>query len=57
VAVGDDTAVGVGHGVVFPAASLGIAAAGTVRVVGRSGELLAVYRSDGRRATPEVVLT
>ena len=57
VAVGDDTAVGVGHGAVFPAASLGIAAAGTVRVVGRSGELLAVYRSDGRRATPEVVLT
>lgn len=57
VTVGDETAVGVSHGVVFPAASLGVTEPGTVRVVGRSGDLLAVYRSDGRRAMPEVVLS
>ena len=57
VAVGDETAKGVGHGVVFPAASLGIVCAGSVRIVGTSGELLAVYRSGGRRAAPEVVLS
>lgn len=56
VVVGDETATGVGHGVVFPAASLGIATPGTVRVLGGSGKLLAVYRSDGRRAVPEVVM-
>jgi len=55
--VSDETAKGIGHGAVFPAASLGITAAGAVRVVGSSGDLLAVYRSDGRRAAPEVVLS
>ena len=56
VAVAANTAVAVGHGAVFPAASLGIDGPGVVRVVGAHGELLAVYRSDGRRASPEVVL-
>ena len=56
VSVGPEAAVGIGHGVAFPAASLGMAAAGRFRVVGASGELLAVYSCDGRRAAPEVVL-
>jgi len=56
VSVDADTAIGVGNGVVFPAASLGITEPGAVRVVGTTGDLLAVYRCDGRRAVPEVVL-
>ena len=51
-----ETAVAVGHGSVFPAAALGIAGPGHHRILGEEGSLLAVYRSDGRRAVPEVVL-
>lgn len=56
VRVSADTAVAVGHGSVFPAAGLGMATSGEHAVLGPSGDLLAVYRSDGRRAVPEVVL-
>lgn len=56
VTVDGDTAVAVGHGSVFPAAGLGIDSAGDHAVVDSSGALIAVYRSDGRRAAPEVVL-
>lgn len=56
VVVSDDTARAVGHGSVFPSAALGAAEVGEYAVVGESGDLLAVYRSDGRRTVPEVVL-
>jgi tRNA pseudouridine55 synthase len=56
VTVDAGTSVAVGHGSVFPAAGLGVGAAGHHAVLDRSGTLLAVYRSDGRRAVPEVVL-
>ena len=56
VRVTEETAVAVGHGSVFPAAGLGMAVPGEHAVFGPSGDLLAVYRSDGRRAVPEVVL-
>lgn len=56
VSVDVDTARAVGHGSVFPAAALGAVDAGEYAVLGESGRLLAVYRSDGRRAAPEVVL-
>lgn len=57
VTVATDTAVAISHGSVFPAAALGIDGLGHHRIVDGAGTLLAVYRSDGRRATPEVVLT
>lgn len=57
VTVATDTAVAVGHGSVFPAAALGIDGFGHHRVLDGEGTLLAVYQSDGRRATPEVVLS
>jgi tRNA pseudouridine55 synthase len=56
VTVASDTAVAVGNGSVFPAAALGINQAGHHRILDGSGTLLAVYQSDGRRASPEVVL-
>jgi tRNA pseudouridine55 synthase len=56
VTVDADTGVAVGHGSVFPAAGLGIEAPGYHAVLDPTGALLAVYRSDGRRAVPEVVL-
>jgi tRNA pseudouridine55 synthase len=56
VTVATDTAVAVGHGSVFPAAALGIDGLGNHRILDGAGTLLAVYRSDGRRAVPEVVL-
>jgi tRNA pseudouridine55 synthase len=56
VTVAADTAVAVGNGSVFPAAALGIAENGHHRILDGAGTLLAVYRSDGRRAAPEVVL-
>jgi tRNA pseudouridine55 synthase len=57
VTIGAEAVSGVAHGAVFPASAIGMGTPGTVRVVDSSGELLAVYRSDGRRAKPEVVLT
>lgn len=54
-AVVDDTvAAAVRHGSVFAAASW--LAEGVHRVVAQDGTLLAVYRSDGRSARPEVVV-
>ncbi len=59
VAVGPAAAAGIHNGLSFPAASLGegLPSAGPVRVVGESGELLAVYKIDGGKAAPEVVLS
>jgi tRNA pseudouridine55 synthase len=56
VTVDDDTGLAVGHGSVFPAAGLGAEHPGYLAVLDRAGTLLAVYRSDGRRAVPEVVI-
>jgi tRNA pseudouridine55 synthase len=56
VRVDEETAVAVGHGSIFPAAALGISGHGHRRILGEDESLLAVYRSDGRRAVPEVVL-
>jgi len=56
VAVDDEIARAVGHGSVFTVSALGMAQPGDHRVVDGGGHLLAVYRSDGRRAVPEVVL-
>ncbi len=57
VTVGDDTAVAVRNGVVFPASALMAEPHdGPVRVVDGEGQLLAVYRVDAGRAKAEVVL-
>jgi tRNA pseudouridine55 synthase len=56
VRVDEETAVAVGHGSIFPAAALRISGPGHHRILGEDESLLAVYRSDGRRAVPEVVL-
>lgn len=56
IAVDAETGRAVGHGSVFPVGALGIEQPGDHRIVDQTGHLLAVYRSDGRRATPEVVL-
>jgi tRNA pseudouridine55 synthase len=56
VTVDDATAEAVGNGAVFPAPALAMTRPGEHAVVDASGRLLAVYRSDGRRAVPEVVL-
>jgi len=48
--------VGVGNGVVFAAQSLGADRPGSWRVLDAGGRLLAVYRVDDRKATPEVVV-
>jgi hypothetical protein len=57
VAVAADTATGVGHGSVFPAGALGLGEPGHHLILDDEGTLLAVYRSDGRRAVPEVVMS
>ncbi|HSM02699.1 MAG TPA: tRNA pseudouridine(55) synthase TruB [Acidimicrobiia bacterium] len=56
VEVDRETGRAVGHGSVFPVGALGIEQPGSHRIIDQAGKLLAVYRSDGRRATPEVVL-
>ena len=58
VTVDPDVAEGVRHGVAFPSRALGgtLPDTGAVRVLDRSGGLLAVYTVDGARARPEVVL-
>ncbi len=58
VRVSGETARAVCHGAVFPAAALGFHSpvSGPHRVLGQSGELMAVYDLEGRRARPEVVL-
>jgi tRNA pseudouridine55 synthase len=52
------TATGVRNGLAFPVAALGegMPSAGPVRVVGESGQLLAVYEVDAGKAVAEVVL-
>jgi tRNA pseudouridine55 synthase len=57
VAVAADTATAVGHGSVFPAGALGLGEPGHHLILDGEGTLLAVYRSDGRRAVPEVVMS
>lgn len=59
VLIGADVAAGVRNGLSFPAVSLGndIPDAGPVRIVDESERLLAVYRVEGGKALPEVVLT
>lgn len=59
VVVGAAADAGVRNGLAFPAASLGegLPLAGPVRIVGESGELLAVYRVAAGKAAPEVVLS
>ena len=56
VTVGDDTAEGVSNGVRFLGGELVDAPDGAVRVLDSEGELLAIYRSSGAQAFPEVVL-
>ncbi len=55
VRVDEPTARAVGNGMQFPAAAL-VADDGLHRVIDGAGSLLAVYRSDGRKAVPEVVV-
>ena len=54
-----DTAAGVGHGTAFSAALLGAdeGASGPHRVLDEVGDLLAVYRVEGKAAVPEVVVS
>ncbi len=56
VTVGHDTAEGVSNGVRFLGGELVDAPDGSVRVLDDAGELLAIYRSSGAQAIPEVVL-
>jgi tRNA pseudouridine55 synthase len=56
VTVGRDTAEGVSNGVRFLGGELVDAPDGSVRVLDDEGELLAIYRSSGAQAIPEVVL-
>jgi tRNA pseudouridine55 synthase len=56
VTVGDDTAQGVSNGMRFLGGELVDAPDGVVRVLDNEGELLAIYRSSGAQAVPEVVL-
>ena len=56
VTVPDELASGIGHGISVPAAALGAAADGHVRVLDDRGTLLAVYLVSGSVAKPEVVL-
>jgi tRNA pseudouridine55 synthase len=56
VTVGKDTAEGVSNGVRFLGGELVDAPDGSVRVLDNEGELLAIYRSSGAQAIPEVVL-
>jgi len=55
VVVDHEVGRGIAHGVVFSTAALG-EIEGVFRVVGEDGGLLAVYRAEGDRARPEVVL-
>ena len=58
VTVDPEVADGVRHGVAFPSRTLGssLPDTGEVRILDRSGGLLAVYTVDGARARPTVVL-
>ena len=56
VTVSEGTAEGVSNGVRFLGGELVDAPDGSVRVLDNEGELLAIYRSSGAQAFPEVVL-
>ena len=56
ITVGPETAAGVSNGVRFVGGELVDAPDGQVRVLDDDGELLAIYRSIGEQAIPEVVL-
>ncbi len=49
---------GVAHGAAFPRALLGpdVPADGAFRILAEGGDLLAVYRADGKQARAEVVM-
>ena len=53
-----DVGAGIRNGLAFPASAVGASQgmAGPVRLVGDTGELLAVYSLTAGRAHPEVVL-
>lgn len=57
VEVRDELVDAVGHGMPIAGHRLGEPDEGLVRLVHPSGDLLAVYRAEGKRAAPEVVLT
>ncbi len=59
VVVGDDLVAGVRSGLAFPIAALSSERpeAGPLRIIDGEGDMLAVYRVDGGKATPEVVLS
>jgi tRNA pseudouridine55 synthase len=54
--VPENSLQGVSNGVVFAANAIGAEASGEYKVLDGTGRLLAVYRSDGRSAKPEVVI-
>ena len=57
VTVSEETARGVGHGMRFVGGEMAAAPDNSaVRVLDRSGDLIAVYRREGEQARPEVVL-
>lgn len=57
VEVDAEVGTGVRHGTPFPAAAFGeVGGEATFRVLDRDGSLLAIYRSDGRKARAEVVI-
>jgi tRNA pseudouridine55 synthase len=55
-AVSESALPGVSNGMVFAASAIGVESPGEYKVVDDAGRLLAVYRSDGRSAKPEVVV-
>jgi tRNA pseudouridine55 synthase len=59
VVVGDDLVAGVRSGLAFPVAALSreTPEPGPLRIIDSAGDLLAVYRIDRGKATPEVVLS
>jgi tRNA pseudouridine55 synthase len=56
VTVDDALAMAVSHGVAVTRSSVGIEGDGPVRVLGRNGRLLAVYRAAGPKVAAEVVI-
>jgi hypothetical protein len=57
ITVSEETALGVSHGMRFVGGEMAAAPDNSaVRVLDRSGDLIAVYRREGEQARPEVVL-
>ena len=57
VEVGEDLMRAIGHGVAVAGHELGNPVPGPVRMLDAEGRLLAVYRSEGAKASAEVVLS